>query len=347
MHPTPRCTRALLCAVLISLIVPLAPAHEAAADMMAAANKFLAGLDAAQRKQATYALTDAERENWNFVPIARNGVPFKQMTPAQIDLAKALIRTGVGQAGVKRAEAIITMENVLKELENDTIGRRDPTNYFITIFGTPAEKDNWGWRFEGHHLSFNFTVVDGSHVFFAPSFLGSNPAEVRAGPRQGERILGEEEDLGHALMISLDEAQRKVAVFNTRAPNEILTTNQKRVQPLEPSGLPAAQMTPAQREKLIALVKLYLARFRAELAEEEFAEITRAGIDQITLAWAGAIGRTQGVGTYYRIQGPTFLIEFDNTQNQANHIHTTFRDFKGDFGHDLLAEHYAKEHAKK
>lgn len=347
MRPTPRCTLPLLCALLVLLLAPLARAHETATDMMAAATKFLAGLDAAQKTQATYPLTDAERENWNFVPIARKGIPFKQMTPAQIDLAKALIRTGVGQKGIVRAEAIITMENVLKELENDTIGRRDPTNYFITLFGTPAEKASWGWRFEGHHLSFNFTVVDGSHVFFTPSFLGSNPAEVRAGPRQGERILAEEEDLGHALALSLDEAQRKIALFNTRAPNEILTTNQKRVQPLEPAGLAAAQMTAPQREKLVALVKLYLARFRAELADEEFAEITAAGLDKITLAWAGAIGRTPGVGTYYRIQGPTFLIEFDNTQNQANHIHTTFRDFKGDFGHDLLAEHYAKEHAKK
>src|SRR5687768_11836648 len=151
--------------------------------MVAAASKFLDALNADQKKQVTYPLTDAERENWNFVPIARQGLPFKKMSTDQHALGLALLRTGLSHTGVARAQAIIALELVLKQLEKDTKGRRDPTLYFVTIFGEPSTEKSWGWRFEGHHMSFNFTVVDGKHVFFAPSFMGTNPAEVRAGAR--------------------------------------------------------------------------------------------------------------------------------------------------------------------
>lgn len=318
-------------------------AHAAAPEMQAAAEKFLGGLSADQAKQATFPLTDAERENWNFVPIARKGLPLKEMTAAQRELALGLLRTGLGHAGMLRAEAIMSMELVLKELENGA-DRRDPTRYFVTIFGTPSAEKSWGWRFEGHHLSFNFTLVNGTHVFFAPAFIGSNPGEVRNGPRKGERVLGEEDDLGRAFVKSLDEAQRKNAVFDAKAPGEIITVNRPRVEPLSPAGIPAAKLNPEQREKLLGLLKLYLARWRPEIAEEALAKITAAGLDQISFAWAGGLERDEP--NYYRVQSPTFLIEFDNTQNNANHIHTVFRDFQGDFGHDLLAEHYAQEHAK-
>ncbi len=315
--------------------------------MVTAATRFLGTLNAEQKKQATYALTDAERENWNFVPIERRGLPLKQMSPDQHALGLALLRTGLSHTGVARANAIMSMELVLKDLEaggTSTI-RRDPTMYFVTIFGEPSAEKSWGWRFEGHHLSFNFTVVDGKHVFFAPSFIGSNPAEVRAGPRKGERVLGEEEDLGLALINSLDDTQRKTAIFANEALKEIVTTNKKRVEPLAPVGIAMAQLKPAQGEKLVALLKLYLARYRPELAEETFGKITVAGLDKVTFGWAGGLDRSKP--TYYRIQGPTILIEFDNAQGNGNHIHSTVRDFKGDFGHDLLAAHYAKEHAKE
>ena len=322
---------------------PLLRAHAPATDMLNAATEFLAGLKPTQRQQATYPLTDAERENWNFVPLARHGLPFKQMTPDQHERALGLLRTGLSQAGMARADAIISMELVLKELENGA-ARRDPTLYYVTIFGTPAADKSWGWRFEGHHLSFNFTLIDGAHVFFAPSFIGSNPAEVRGGPRSGERVLGEEEDLGLALVNSLDDAQRKLAIFAAEAPREIFTTNKKRAESLEPKGISAAQLTPLQREKLVELVKLYLGRWRPELVEEAWARVAAAGVDQIHFAWAGALAR--GTAAYYRIQSPVFLVEFDNSQNNANHIHTSFRDFKGDFGHDALRAHYAHDHAK-
>lgn len=312
--------------------------------MVAAANSFLGALDPTQKKQALYPLTDKERENWNFVPLERKGVSFRHTSTKVQALGIALLRTGLSHVGVAKAQAVMQLELILQELEKDTSDRRDPTNYLITLFGEPATDKSWGWRFEGHHLSFNFTIVDGRHVFFAPSFIGTNPAEVRAGPRKGERVLADEEDLGLALVNALDPAQRKIAIFANDALKEIVTTNKPRVDPLSPVGISAAQLNPAQRAQLVALLKTYLNRWRPELADEAFARISAAGLDKLTFGWAGGLDRTQQ--TYYRIQGPTFLIEFDNYQGRGNHIHTTFREFKGDFGHDLLREHYAKSHAK-
>ena len=342
MRPTPRS----LAIVVFTLLVSFARAHEPVVDMLDAAKKFLGALDAAQKTKAVFPLSSDEREKWFFVPIARQGLPFKQMSGPQHELALALLKSGLSQRGYARAETIISLENLLKELENDTpAGRRDPTLYYVTIFGEPAVGASWGWRFEGHHLSFNFTIVEGKHVLFVPEFIGSNPGEVRSGPHKGESPLREEDELGRAFVKSLDEAQQKVAVFAAKSPNEILTSNKARVDPLTPAGLPAAQMTTAQREQFRALLNLYVTRCRTELADATLAEINAAGFDKVCFAWAG--GFAPGEGHYYRIQGPTFVVEFDNTQNNANHIHTVWRDFKNDFGHDLLAGHYAKEHAKK
>ncbi|MFM1749725.1 MAG: hypothetical protein RLZZ188_3391 [Verrucomicrobiota bacterium] len=340
--PTPNRT---VLAFLILFVPTLARAHEVATDMLKAAGEFRASLDAAQLRQSTYPLTDAERENWNFVPLPRQGLPFKRMTPDQQALGLAFLRSGLSAAGTAKAQAIMQLELFLKEAEKDTKGRRDPTQYFITFFGEPSAARSWGWRFEGHHLSFNFTVVDGKHVFFTPSFMGTNPAEVRSGPRRGERVLGEEEDAGFAFVESLNPEQRAAAIIASDPLKEIVTTNKKRVDPLSPAGIPATRLNPPQRTRLEALVKLYLSRWRPELAEETFAKIAAAGLDKLTFAWAGPIDRSKG--RYYRIQGPTFLIEFDNFQNNFNHVHTVVRDFKGDFGHDLLAEHHAREHAAK
>jgi hypothetical protein len=339
VRSTPRI--ALVLALLCT--APFLRAHEAVAEMASAAKQFLDALDAGQKKQATYALTDAERENWNFVPIERKGVSFRDTSTQVQALGLALLRTGLSHTGVAKAQAVMQLELILKELEkNGPPGRRDPTNYLVTIFGEPSAEKSWGWRFEGHHLSFNFTIVDGKHVFFAPSFIGTNPAEVRAGPRKGERVLAEEEDLALKLINSLDAGQRQKAIFAQDALKEIVTTNKKRVEPLSPAGISAADLKPAQRDMLTALVKVYFNRWRPELADEALAKIRTAGPDKMTFGWAGGLDRSKQ--TYYRIQGPTFLIEFDNFQGNGNHVHTTVRDFKGDFGHDLLREHYAKEH---
>jgi hypothetical protein len=342
MRPTLR----LLAFSLLTSCVAVVRAHEVPAEMVTAANALLAALTPEQKKLAVYPLTDAERENWNFVPIARNGLPFKKTSTDVQALGIELLRTGLSHTGVAKVQAVMQLEIVLKELEKaNPKQNRDPVNYFVTIFGEPAADKSWGWRFEGHHLAFNFTVVEGKHVFFAPSFLGTNPAEVKAGPRKGERVLAQEEDAGHAFIASLDEAQRKLAIFDAKAPTEIATANKKRVDPLAPAGISSAQLRPEQREKLLALFRIYAGRARPELAAEVMAKVAATPADKFTFAWAGSLQRASG-GSYYRLQTPDYLIEYDNTQNNANHVHSVFRDFKGDFGHDLLAEHYAKAHKK-
>jgi hypothetical protein len=214
---------------------------------------------------------------------------------------------------------------------------RDPEGYFFSIFGTPADKGAWGWRVEGHHVSLHFTVVDGNVTVSAPTFFGSNPAEVREGEKKGLRVLGFEEDPARALMESLDVAQRAKATISATAPNDVLTMNAVSVNPLAPPGVLASELNAASRQKLMAIVEAYTAQMAPEIAALRTAQLQKAGADKITFAWAG--GTVKGEKHYYRVQGPTFLIEYDNTQNDGNHVHSVWRDFDGDFGRDLLREH--------
>jgi len=313
-------------------------AHTPGEEMAGAASAFLASLDDAQRSRATFGLSDPERVNWHFVPIERKGLPLREMTPAQRHLATALLTAGLSQRGLIKASSIMSLEQILLEIEQGKGPKRDPEGYFWSIFGTPSPTGTWGWRVEGHHLALNFTVVEGRSVASTPSFMGTNPGEVREGPRKGLRVLGAEEDLGKALLRSLDPAQRKVAVISDEAPKDILTSDQRKVKPLEPAGLLAAKMNAAQKKLLRQLIEEYVRRCRPELADEELARIDKAGLARIGFAWAG--GDQPGQGSYYRVQGPTFLLEYDNTQNNANHVHSVWRTFAGDFGDDLLARHY-------
>lgn len=341
MNQTPRLlARSFLLGFLV-LSAALVQAHQATEDMFRAAHAFLEGLRPEQRTKATYALTNAERENWWFVPRDRNGLTLGEMTADQQKLAHDLLKSGLSQKGYAKATAIVALENILKEI-GDAPNTRDPLKYYFTVFGTPDAKAPWGWRVEGHHVSLNFTIVDADHVEVTPSFFGSNPAEVRSGAQQGLRVLADEEDQGRALVKSFTEEQRKTAVLTTPAPRDIVTSNNRRVTPLSPVGLAVAQMTPDQSKQLLALVKIYIERFRSEIGEEALAKINKAGWEKVTFVWAGGMDR--GQLHYYRIQGPTFLVEFDNTQGNGNHIHSVWRDFDGDFGRDLLREHYEKEH---
>lgn len=214
---------------------------------------------------------------------------------------------------------------------------RDPERYFFSIFGTPSTRNTWGWRVEGHHMSLNFTVVKGTLVAASPSFFGANPAEVREGPKKGTRILGPEEDAARSLIESLDASQRETAIINTTAPNDIVTLANVKIDPLLPAGIPASALTASQRGLLRKLIDVYTGHMADDIAADRLTRIEKAGWDRVTFAWAGPVER--GQKHYYRVQGPTFLIEYDNTQNDANHIHSVWREFKGDFGADLLREH--------
>ena len=244
--------------------------------------------------------------------------------------------------GYTTATTIISLENVLKAIEPPRTGPnaivRDPELYYVSIYGTPG-KSPWGWKFEGHHISVNFTLIDDKPIVFSPSFFGSNPAIVRDGPKQGTRVLRDEEEVARELLNSFNDTQRAKVIFTVDAPRDMVSGESREwLKPLDPGGLPVSEMTAAQKRALEKLLDVYLGRVAPELAKARLEALQKAGFDKITFGWAGV--REVGGPHYYRVQGPTFLVEYDNTQNNNNHIHSVWRDFNGDFGRDLLKEHY-------
>jgi len=333
-------------ALALSLCLALQPlrAHEAGDEMAGAAKNFLMALSPEQREKIRFEFGDEERKNWHYIPRVRKGLPVKEMTQEQRLLAQALLASGLSNRGYEKAVSIMSLEAVLAILENGKGPVRDPENYFFSIFGTPGGTDPWGWRVEGHHLSLNFTAAGNASPSLTPSFFGTNPGEVKTGPRAGTRILGTEEDLGRALMTSLTEEQRKVALLPGATPKDVLN-DPKRVDPTKPEGIPQSQMTPEQTAGLVKLVKEYLFSRRPDIATEQWEKIQKAGLGSLYFAWSGEI--QPGQPHYYRVQGGNFVLEYDNTQNGANHVHCMWRDFDHDFGMDLLKAHLDAAHSGK
>lgn len=305
--------------------------------MFRAATDFLATLDAQQRQIALLPFHSEERLNWHYVPQERAGLRYKAMTEAQQQAAHTLIRVSVSKSGYKKVEAIRQLEIVLREMENGNPGR-DTSLYYFAIFGEPTAKGTWGWRYEGHHVSLHWTIIKGKVIASSPQFLGTNPAEVRSGPQQGTRVLAAEEDLGRALVKSLSAEQRAEAVVSEKAPGDILTTASRKAAMLDDKGIPFHQLTKEQQGVFLALLQEYAMVQVPEIAKMRLEAVHKAGLENVKFAWMGGLDR--GQPHYYRIQGSTFLVEYDNTQNDANHIHSVWRDFEGDFGVDLLALHY-------
>jgi Protein of unknown function (DUF3500) len=314
-------------------------------SMAWAARNFLAALAPEQKAKTSFQFEDEQRFVWHFIPdsmFPRKGLSFKEMDSTQQKLAHAFLSTGLSQRGYLKATTIMSLETILKELEQGKGPVRDNDVYFFSLFGEPSETQTWGWRVEGHHLSLNFTVVNGQLIASAPRFFGSNPAEVKSGPRQGLRVLGQEEDMARDLARTLSPEQLKVAIIDATAPKDIITGNSRKADPGKPAGLAAGKMTKAQLEKLTNLIGEYAHCLPEDVAGEEMGRLKQAGIDKIHFAWAGSLDR--GAPHYYRVQGPTFLVEYDNTQNNANHVHAVWRGFDRDFGMDLLKLHYQKDH---
>jgi hypothetical protein len=275
------------------------------------------------------------------VPIERKGVALREMNTAQKHLAEALLSAGLSQQGVIKAHTIMSLEQVLRELEKGKGPERDPEKYYVSIFGEPSEQGTWGYRFEGHHISLNFTVVNGK-IASSPNFFGANPAEVKEGPRAGLRALKREEDLGRAFIKSLNDAQRATAIVDKTAYKDIITfDSRKAALNGQPNGLPFSKLTAKQKELLTDLVTEYASNFPPQIAESRLEQYRKTQAN-LFFAWAGGIEK--GDPHYYRIQTPAFVIEYDDTQNNANHIHSVWRDFEGDFGVDLLAQHYQSSH---
>ena len=302
-----------------------------------AAEKFLITLDGSQKTKAALPFSSAERENFRYTPRERAGLPLKEMTDIQREAAMNLLNSAVSAKGMLKIDQIMSLEGILAELEKDPV-KRDPTRYFVAIFGTPGDPKGWGWRFEGHHVSFNLTLVDGKPISVTPSFLGSNPGEVREGSKKGLRVLAAEEDLARSLTTALLAAGKTGAIFSEKPPAEILSFENRQATVLDPVGISASEMTEAQQVALLTLIDEYTGRYHSNIAAAQMQKIKAAGTEKIRFGWAG--GTKPGEAYYYRIQGPTFLMEAANVQNQANHVHATWRDFTGDFGRDILGEHF-------
>ena len=309
--------------------------------MVSAAKDFLATLKADQKAQASFDFDSKERFNWNFVPLqdknkktTRKGLSLEEMTPEQKKAALALVKAGTSDVGFHAATTIMSLEAILKEQETKGAMVRNPEWYFFTIFGTPAKTGKWGWRVEGHHLSLNITLDGTDVVATTPSFFGANPAEIRSGPNKGSRILASTEDLAVALEKSLDETQKKAAL----QAKHFGEPEQKSLKPKvgTPVGLSGAKMTEAQKKILGELIKSYAVRsFPSDQAAVELKGVTEASLDKVFFAYSG-LAET-GKGQTYRVQGPTFVIEFLNIQadsggNPNNHIHSAWRRIEGDFG---------------
>ncbi len=318
-------------------------------QMAQAANAFIKTLKGEQKTEVMHPLADTLRYNWHFIPRERLGLNLKRMNDSQRKAALHMVEVVLTEKGYQKIKDIIDLENVLRVLEsrppNDT--RRDPENYAFLVYGDPAAKDPWGWRMEGHHISLHYTSVNG-HVSFTPSFLGSNPGHVLIDvPQKGVRVLGEEEDMGYEMLNAFTADQKKRVILADKSPNEIFSVNQRRVTGLDKmEGMAMKDMSPAQKQLFKKLIALYLDRYHVSLKNQQMAQLEKAGMDKLFFAWMGdtELKMGKGAGHYYRIQGPTILIEFDNTQNDANHIHTVVRDLTDDFSEDLLKEHYAKSH---
>jgi len=320
-----------------------------AAEMAEAATNLLAALSPVERNRASFLLKDEERRNFHFFPIPRRGLPLKDMNDAQRALAHALVATGLSQKGHVKAFTIMSLGQILREIDPKSPNPyRDSDQYYFTIFGKPDPKGTWGWRCEGFHISLNYTIVGGKAIASAPHFMGAHPAIVQDGPRKGLQALAGEEEIGRRLARSFDADQRKSAIFPLHKFEEtvggLLTGNTRKLEAGTPRGLPASRMTAAQKELLMSLLREYAGRHRGELGEQDLAKIAAAGFDKIHFSWAG--GLEVGEGHHYMIQGPTFLVELENTQDGANHVHCIWRDFENDFGDDLMKRHLTEQHGK-
>jgi hypothetical protein len=328
---------------------PPAPAGGASvADtsaLAATARTFLSTLNDRQRAAALFPFDHPERTRWVYVPERRTGIPLGAMDTRQRAAAFEFLGTGLSERGTGLARGIIELEGTLRELEgaagSPMAPQRDPELYYLALFTGPGGTHPWGWSFEGHHLSVNVTDLGPHGQIVAPIFMGANPARVPSGPREGTRLLAAEEDLAFELLHMLDLRQRARATIAAQPPGDILTRNDPVVGLMAFAGLPAAEMTTAQQRQLRRLLELYAGRMADSAASRQLQRIEQAGFERLHFAWAGAHQPREP--HYYRIHGPTVLVEYDNAQSNANHIHTVWRDLENDFGGDLLRRHYSRQ----
>lgn len=304
---------------------------------------FLKSLTEAQRNKTQMPFNNESKMLWHYIPSSmfpRAGIQLNELDSNQKSKLDELLKSFLSETGYKKTMKIIDLENILLEMSGDSI-MRNPESYSVAFYGNPEKDSIWACSFEGHHVSLNFTIHDGK-VENAPRFFGANPAKIPSGPREGERTLQKEEDFAFELINSLSEEQREMAIFQQEPFFDIVTGKSAEVEPLSPVGIMYGQLNRNQQLIFLKLLDEYLSTIPAEQAEKRMNNIKNEELNEVRFGWAGAT--VLGEGHYYRIQGKTFLIEFDNVQNKANHIHTVWRDFDGDFGRNLIREHYEKSH---
>ena len=317
-------------------------------EMRQSAVAFLDGLSPELRKQAMFTLEDKERRAWSNLPstsFKREGVSFKEMSPEQRTLAHQLLQSTLSSQGYLKTTGIMHLDEILKSLAE----KRRPNNtpmfghdlYWIGIFGDPAKDDSWGWQLDGHHLALNITVV-GDEVSVRPAFMGSDPARLPEGTYSGWMVQNAEDEKGKRLFASLNEKQRAKAIIDNVAPRDVITGPTRGDQLKTPTGLPASELSAGQRRLLMSLIDEYVHNYEHNIAHIQMDRILKSGLDKIHFAWAGTV---EGKPYYYRIHGPTVIIEFDNhfppgrNSGPVNHIHTVFREPGNDYGDDLLKKH--------
>ncbi len=318
-----------------------------AQDLVSKAKTFLDLLDSAQRVKTFYPFDNDERYRFNFVPLDdRKGISVNELNATQRTALMKLLRTCLSEETVKKVNSIMQLDIILKEMEHRKPEDhfRDPGKYFVTIFGIPSDRTIWGWRFEGHHVAFHFSADKNRLVAGTPSFLGSNPGIVLSGTQKGEEVLKDETARGFGLLHALSEEELKKAIIDSVAPREIITGSNRKAMIDHPSGIRYPELSPGNQQLLLQLVNLYVRRYTKLFADDMLKEIQGAGLEKLWFTWAGNTEHVLGKPYYYRIQGPTIIIEYDNTQNNANHVHTVIRDLNNDFGGDLLLEHYKESH---
>lgn len=328
--------RALIGGAAAGLVVGLSPRDSGAqiVDRMTRMAQALAAAADERQRRALALPFDAQREDWHYIPRRRAGLPFGSMSAAVSSAAMALLQAGLGDTGMRRVEGVRRLEGILREREGSW---RDPGNYAVAIYGTPGTVP-WAWRLEGHHLPLNFTVLGPERVAVTPAFWGANPARDAG----GQRLMGAVEDLGRGLIRGLPEAMRREAIIAERAFGDIVTGPGRERDIGAPRGVALSSMSANDRDMALRIASSFLDALSPELAALQTRRLREGGVDQLRFAWAGPTG--DGQPYYFRLHGPVTLIELDNTQNNANHVHSVWRDLAADFGRDMLADHYRRQH---
>jgi hypothetical protein len=337
-----------LCLFLLCLHLSSVAQENSNKGIVKATENLLVSLSPVQKSELLFDLSDQERYRWFFTPVPRKGLDYRKLNSEQKKLAMNILRESLSEQGTKTALAIMQLEAVLHVLEKHPADNdhRDPEKYYFSIFGTPANSQPWGWRIEGHHLSLNYTSENGKINSATPLFFGTNPARIPAGMPQpeGTEVLKKETEMGFSFLSSLSSEQKSKAKISEKSPYEIITSNKKTAEINQSEGLPFNDMNPEQRIAFIGMLQYYVRRSPDGFSRELMEKIENAGLENLKFVWMG--GEQWGEGHYYRIHGPVIVVEYDCTQNNANHVHSVVRDLTNDWGAagDKIAEHILNDH---